>query len=390
MNQSRHTLLDVIRGAAVLGILLMNIRLFSEPYAAYFSPLMLSTHSSLGHLWWQLQHLLADQKFMAIFSMLFGASTALICDKRSQAGQSPYGYYFKRLLILLAFGLVHAYLIWHGDILVYYAVCGVIPLLFVRAPAGLTLFCGLATLAMGSINSLTTFAALKQLPEHILFDVITQHFAHSALINQAELDAFSGNWFEQLAMRAQLAKEFHLSTFPAWGVFRVSGLMLIGLALYRFGFISGHLSRRFYGYFALCAIPVGITMSLAGLWFNHQQQWLFPDYFFRYALWNYWGSVLTACGYMALLAYISLRSWLSRLRDYLSLVGRMALSNYLLQSLLCSVWFYGLGFYANTGAVGAILTIATVWMIQLGLSKWWLMHYPSGPAELLWRTLSGR
>ncbi|RZM72444.1 hypothetical protein C3B51_21875 [Pseudoalteromonas rubra] len=368
----------------------MNIRLFSEPYAAYFSPLMLSTQSSLGHLWWQLQHLFADQKFMAIFSMLFGASTALICDKRIQAGQSPYGYYFKRLLILLAFGLVHAYLIWHGDILVYYAVCGVIPLLFVRAPAGLTLLCGLAILAVGSINSLTTFAALKQLPEHILFDVITQHFAHTALIDQAELDAFSGSWFEQLTMRAQLAKEFHLSTFPAWGVFRVSGLMLIGLALYRLGFISGHLSRRFYGYFALCAIPAGIAMSLAGLWFNHQQQWLFPDYFFKHVLWNYWGSVLTACGYMALLAYISLRGWLSRLRGYLSLVGRMALSNYLLQSLLCSVWFYGLGFYANTGAVGAILTIATVWMIQLGLSKWWLMRYPSGPAELLWRTLSGR
>lgn len=390
MNQPRQTLLDVIRGTAVLGILLMNIRLFSEPYAAYFSPLAHTDQSISGHLWWQIQYLFADQKFMAIFSMLFGASTALICDKQLTIGKSPYGYYLRRLAMLLLIGLIHAYLIWHGDILVYYALCGLLPLLFIRVSALLTLLFGLLILAAGSANSLMTFNALKHLPDPVLSEVVAQHFAHSVVVNQAELDAFTSGWLEQVSMRAHLAAEFHLSTFPAWGVFRVSGLMLIGLALYRFGFISGHLSCRSYRNVALLATPAGMVLSFIGLWFNQHQHWQFPEYFFKNTLWNYWGSVLTACGYIALLAYISKRAWLKHCRDYLGLVGRMALSNYLLQSLLCTFWFYGLGFYANTQISGAVITIMVIWAIQLYGSKRWMERYSSGPVELLWRKLSGR
>ncbi|MCO7187021.1 MULTISPECIES: DUF418 domain-containing protein [unclassified Pseudoalteromonas] len=388
MTQSRHTLLDVIRGTALLGILLMNIRLFSEPYAAYFSPLAYSDQSPLGYIWWCAQYLFADQKFMAIFSMLFGASTALICDKMRQAGYSPYGYYLRRLLVLLTIGLVHAYLIWHGDILVYYALCGVFPLLFIRLPASLTLLSGLILLTIGSAKSLATYNVLLALPEPILTQVITEHFAHSALVSQPEIDAFTGNWYAQLNMRMALASELHLSTFPSWGIFRVSGLMLIGLALYRSGFLCGKLGDRFYGWFALCTIPVGTTLSLIGLWLNHQQHWSFPHFFFKHALWNYWGAIVTGCGYIALLTWISQRQWLRTLRHALSQVGRMALSNYLLQSLLCTVWFYGLGGFAATRAWEAMSVTVVIWVIQLQASRLWLKHHSSGPIERLWRWLS--
>ncbi len=116
--------LDVLRGFAVLGILTMNIGSFSMPSATYQNPTVWGDLTGLNRLVWGLTHVLGDLKFMAIFSMLFGAGMVLMAERREARGGSAWGLHLPRMAWLLLFGLAHAYALWYGDILVWYAVTG--------------------------------------------------------------------------------------------------------------------------------------------------------------------------------------------------------------------------------------------------------------------------
>ncbi len=389
MPGARIELLDLIRGAAVLGILLMNIRLFSEPYAVYFNPQAIEQQSDSSLTWWCFQYLVADQKFMAIFSMLFGASTALICDKLILRGINPWFRYCRRLFILLLIGLFHAYIIWHGDILTFYALCGLVPLLFLRFNWPVPISVGLLILLLGSIKSFGSFQTLVALPQGTLNQIIGTAFSHSILVNQVEIMSFQGNWLEQWAMRFELATHFHFSSFLAWGIYRVTGLMLVGLGLYRAGFFTGKFSLQQYAWIALFTLAFGFCLSIYGLVQNLLEGWVFPNYFFKNALWNYWGSLLVACGYVSLLAIISKRKLFAGVQESLQNIGKAALSNYLLQSVLCTAWFYGFSQFAKTSALQSLLVIAAVWCVQVAATNWWLKYHQMGPIEYLWRRWSG-
>lgn len=390
MHYQRIELLDFIRGVAVLGILLMNIRLFSEPYAAYFSPLTSLDQTTFGRWWWIFQAIFADQKFMAMFSMMFGASTAMICDNLIKQGKSPYRYYAQRLLILLLIGLIHAYLIWHGDILVFYAICGFAPLILLRFSWHVPLILGTLSLMLGSLKSYETYLSLASLPSEVIDNIIQSSFSHSVQANSNEILAFQGTWIEQLNMRIKLAHHFHADTFLAWGIYRVTGLMLIGLAVYRLGFITGRCRKFTYVTVGIFSLAVGCTMSAIGLVLNEQEGWVFPNFFFKNNLWNYWGSVLVAIGYIAMLTLISQLNVLTKLEHYIQSIGRTALTNYLFQSLICTSLYYGLNMYAQKTSKTAILIVMSVWLSQLVLSNFWLKYYRMGPVEWLWRILSGR
>lgn len=388
MIENRIAVLDLLRGAAVLGILLMNIRLFSEPYAAYFNPLIFGQFTGAEQFWWSVQYFVADQKFMCIFSMLFGASTALICDRLEAKNQQPTIRYGKRLVILLAIGLVHSYLIWHGDILVFYALCGVIPLLLRKFEPRLLLTFGLLLLIVGSVKSYATYVNLAQLPQAVMPDIIQAHFTHSVAFNRSEIEGFSGNWLSQLSTRVDLALHFQTDTFFAWGFWRVSGLMLIGMALYRWGMFTGRHTSKFYFIAGLVSLAIGFALVTVGFIHNMQSHWRFPDFFLKDMLWNYWGSILVALGYVCTLTLFHRHVPLSRLYFVLQSVGRTALSNYLLQSVLCTLFFYGLGQFSNLSRSQAMLVVLVVWTTQIGLTLLWLRHYSAGPIEKLWRYLT--
>ncbi len=387
-NTSRITLLDLSRGIALLGILIMNIRLFSEPYSAYFSPSDLSDFSVLDKTWWAFQYLFADQKFMAMFSMLFGASAALIIDKYDGASFAGMRYFLRRQSILLLIGLCHAYLIWHGDILTYYAVCGLLLLPFIKAPIWSVLLCALALLTVGSVKSLLTYSTLVELAPRTLHFVLQQNFANLVHPDKQEIVAFTGSWMEQIAMRSQLAWHFHSSTFFEWGIFRVGGLMLLGLALYRIGFIRGACSLNRYKVIAALCLTIGISLSAIGFYLNWQAEWQFIYHFFKNSLWNYWGSVVTACGYFAIIALLHAYSGLAMIKNALQNIGRMALSNYLLQSALCSILFYGFGWFGQVTGAQCLLIILPMWILQIVLSNLWLRFHSMGPLEKIWRDLS--
>ena len=123
---SRLLPIDALRGLAVLGILAMNIQYFSQVSAAYLNPTLTGPLTGADYWIWLINHLLFDEKMMGIFSMLYGAGIVLLCGNLESRGVRPFGVFVRRSLWLVVFGVLHAYLLWEGDVLFSYAVCGLL------------------------------------------------------------------------------------------------------------------------------------------------------------------------------------------------------------------------------------------------------------------------
>lgn len=385
-TRERIALLDIVRGFAVLGILLMNIRLFSEPAAAYFNPMVWSEHTGLNKLWWTFQALFADQKFMAIFSMLFGASTAIICDGLARRGQPVVKTYARRIFGLLLIGLVHAYLLWSGDILVPYALGSAIPFVARNWRWQWSMLAGVSLLLLGTLSSLGAYFSISDLPNQIQVSIAEEYWLPPMEKQQAEVAAFQGSYGDHFVYRAANAFSMQTDIFVSWGVWRIGGMMLIGLALYRQGFLKGHLSPRTYGLTALLSLPLGLYLAAQGLLAHESAGWTFPYSFFAANLWNYWGSALVAVGYMALIGFLLTGTPFRAGFKALSDVGRAALSNYLFQTFACIGIFYGFGagLFGKMERYETAVVVVVVWIAQLILSAVWFKHYSKGPVEDLW------
>ena len=128
--EERIISLDVLRGFAVLGILIMNIQSFSMIMSAYVNPTAYGDLSGLNRLVWTLSHIVADHKFMTIFSILYGAGIVLLTRRAEERGENPGGLHYRRTIWLIIFGLIHAYVFWYGDILFKYGVCALFAFFF--------------------------------------------------------------------------------------------------------------------------------------------------------------------------------------------------------------------------------------------------------------------
>ena len=164
-EQNRIHSLDVLRGFALLGILVMNIQTFAMVDQAYMNPTSFGDLSGANFLVWFMCHLLADTKFISLFSMLFGAGILLFSQRQEQKNASPTAMHYRRMLWLLLFGLCHAYLIWPGDILVPYAICGSIVFLMRNWKPRTQLVCGLLTISVASLIYVLGQAGLPYLSE---------------------------------------------------------------------------------------------------------------------------------------------------------------------------------------------------------------------------------
>ena len=200
-ESERLQALDILRGFAVLGILVMNIQMFTMPMAAYFNPYWDGAPSSRDLLVWSIGHLLADQKFMTIFSLLFGAGILLMTTRAAERGASAARMHYRRMGWLLVFGLVHAYLLWHGDILVLYALCGMLVYLARRFQARTLVALGLAVLAAGSGFMLLGGLSMDQAPPEAIAEW-ESFWRPSAGERAAEIAAFQGSYAEQMPWRA--------------------------------------------------------------------------------------------------------------------------------------------------------------------------------------------
>ncbi|MDF2179478.1 DUF418 domain-containing protein [Aliiglaciecola sp. CAU 1673] len=386
LNQ-RLISLDVLRGIALLGILLMNIQSFAMPGAAYINPTAYGDLTGINLWVWSLSHIFADQKFMALFSMLFGVGVLVFTDNAKQKSTSVATLHYRRMGWLLLFGLIHGYLIWYGDILFCYALCGML-LYWVRncRVRTLLLLAFVAAIIGSALNLLTGFA-IAQLPPEALVEM-NKSWLPSAAQLQQELDAYRGSYLEALAFRAEETLFMQTYVMLTMFIWRALAMMLLGMALYRLGFFSLRLSVRRYVVIATTTLLMGLALVLFGLSQHFQQDFALQYSMFTGTQFNYWGCFLMATGYAALIMAWVKAGGLCWFQSRLAAVGKTAFSNYILQSLLCTGLFYGLGLFGHLSRYEQLLVVQAIWLLQLVLAPIWLKHFQYGPLEWLWRGLT--
>ena len=381
--------LDVLRGFAVLGILVMNIQAFAMPGAAYFNPTAYGDLNGLNFFTWLASYLLVDQKFMSIFSLLFGAGICLFADRAEARSGRSVGLHYRRMFYLLVFGLIHAYLLWSGDILVAYALCGsVIFLLRNRSPRALVVS-GLVVFVVASVFSIGIGITTEFIPDEDVAEIVAAWAPDVAKI-EAELVAYRGGWFAQQAQRVSDTLVMHTMALPTELLWQSAGIMLMGMALYRWHILSAVRNDRFYLRLALIGFGVGLPIVAAGAWWNFAAGWRWERSMFLGSQFNYWGSLAMAFGYVGLVMLAVRREWFSALQMRLAAAGRMAFTNYIAQTLICTTIFYGHGFGLFGSVVRwqqAIIVIA-IWVIQLWWSPLLMRRFRYGPLEWSWRALT--
>lgn len=400
MSDTRHVLMDALRGFAVMGILLMNIIGFSMPMAAYANPTTWGGSNGADFWAWAMASIFVDGKMRGIFSLLFGASMLLVIERAEASGQDASAVHFRRMAWLFVFGLLHFWLIWAGDILALYAVCGAVAFglrhLQVRTLLWLggvlmafnMLLWGITSLEFHEARSAAqaigaTVDARARYAEILsaigasgdagIADEIALHRGSYAGIVEARFNEGTGGLIGQLF---------------AYGPETI-GLMAWGMALFRSGVLVGSWSIRRYVRTALLAYAIGLPSSSVLVWFGVHSGFDTLTMNDIYYVWSLFPRMAVMIGHlMLLLALIhSGGGWfLSRV----AAAGRMAFSNYIMTSLLMTTLFYGYGggLYGSLSRWQVYLVVPFVWALMLLWSKPWLDHFRYGPLEWLWRSLA--
>ncbi|MCY4662316.1 MAG: DUF418 domain-containing protein [Acidobacteria bacterium] len=388
VQTERIDAIDVLRGFALLGILLMNVQSFAMPQAAYFNPTAYGDLEGANLNVWVAVRMLADQKFMTIFSMLFGAGIVLMAGRAEARGDGRRVHY-RRMGWLLVIGLLHAHLLWSGDILFLYAVCGMLVYPLRRLPPGRLIAIGVGLLAVASAYSIGSGLTLPYWPEEAREGFATSAWRPSPEILEAELAAMRGGWLDQQPARSAGALAFETFFLITWGVWRAGGLMLIGMALFKREVFSARRSPRFYATLIAVAVAVGLPLQAYGIVLDFARGWSLWSFFLGLQF-NYWPSIAVSLGYVGLVMLACRTEVLRGLTRPFAAVGQIALTNYLLQTVLCTTFFYGhgLGWFGSVDRVGQIGVVAAVWSVQLIASPLWLRRFRFGPVEWLWRSLT--
>lgn len=404
--------LDALRGVAVMGILVMNVYAFAMPLAAYYNPLIMGGTDALNMGTWFFTHLFFDQKFMSIFSMLYGAGVVMMMNRAAERGASFTPVFYRRSAWLMVIGLLHGYFIWFGDILFHYALMGMVVFLFRKASPRklITIACLLLPVTL-LINYGSSFY-LEELQADVA--AIEEAQSQGATLDEderekleewrdvrpifaptgediaAEVTAYKGSYVDVLAHRAPFVAFMQVSGTLVFVVWRVGGLMLLGMALMKLGVLSGERNTRFYKRMTLFGYGVGLPLAVLSAVTLEGQQFD-PLYVARYGgIPNYFGSILVAFGHIGAVMLVVKSGAFEAAVERFAAVGRTALSNYLAHSVVMTSLFYGYGMglygevprFAQQGFVVALIGL------QLLLSPWWLKHFRFGPAEWLWRSLT--
>jgi uncharacterized protein len=390
----RIVALDALRGFALLGILVINIWLFGMPTIASFNPTLYGDFTGANYLAWAISHVFFEQKFVTLFTFMFGAGTVLFLESKERKGQPGRKLYLSRTFWLLVIGLGHAYLLWYGDILVFYALCGFLVVWVWRWRPSRQFLLGIVMFSIPSILYLLAGVGYLSLSEDGRAEFETELLAAfgAEFSPERELEIYQGAWLDQVAHRAPVVFEYHTLGFAFEAFWMLGGMMIVGMALYKWGVISNQRSARFYRRVLVGVGGSGLALVLVGVWLREVFAWQTVPILTIAFQFNYWGALLLATGYLA--GIMLLCRWL---RDglvvhALAAVGRTAFTNYLLQTVIATSIFYGygLGLFGQLSRVELLGVVVLIWAIQIPLSVWWLGRFRFGPVEWVWRTLTYR
>ena len=386
-TQDRIDSLDLIRGTAILGILIMNITSFSQIGTAYVNPNLGAGIEGYNAWFHAFDFIFADMRFMSIFSILFGAGMMLFIQNIERKNLRPLMYHYKRMILLFGFGLIHAYLIWMGDILVPYAICGCFVFLVRKWSSRSLIFLASILFMIPILMNIMTWFGLSMNELNEIYGPIWNPETDDIL---NEIQAYRGSYTGQMEIRSQTAHYLQTFLFVMEGFWRYSSMMIIGILLFRLDWFKAVKSRKWYLRFGLFFFSIGIMFSSYGLFASYENQWNGPWSMTLGHNITYISSLLMAFAYMSLLIYWSTSKRGRRIQNRLKAVGRMAFTNYILSSLLCTLIFYGHGFayFASLDRLEQWVVIVPIWFLILFLSKWVLNRYTQGPLEFIWRKMT--
>lgn len=412
-SDSRIASLDVARGIAVLGILLLNIVGMGLPFA-YEDPTVAGGASGLNLAVWRINALFFEGTMRGLFTILFGAS-ALLFSFRALARDSrasPARAYYRRMIVLLVIGLINGYvLLWDGDILFLYGLLGMLlyPLrhlnpkqLLIGAAAVLLLQTSVTLHEYRNYHALLAEATQAQaaadrgaeLTEAQLLSIAAfeeelQYFKPAAAQIDASVDAMRGSYASAFDYMRDRVSYAHTTGLLKFGLGDALTMMLLGMALFKLGVLSGRADTRTYITMCIAGYALGLSVNLYELMLVERNQFsatALVQSFLTYDL----GRIPLTLGHVGLILLFCKSAVLPRLKMRLAAVGKMALTNYLLQSIFGLLLFTGAGLalYNQLERHQLYYLVIAIWLAQLWWSPLWLQRHRHGPMEWLWRRMA--
>ncbi|AKL30868.1 MULTISPECIES: DUF418 domain-containing protein YeiB [Klebsiella] len=372
----RNVTLDFVRGVAILGILLLNISAFGLPKAAYLNPAWSGSASHSDAWTWALLDLLAQVKFLTLFALLFGAGLQLLLPRGKRWIQS-------RLTLLALLGFIHGLFFWDGDILLAYALVGLVSWRMVREAHHVK-----SLFNTGVVLYLTGIAVL------VLLGMISGTVANRSWAPDAANLQYEQYWklhggMEAVSNRADMLSDNLLALGAQYG-WQLAGMMLMGAALMRSGWLKGQFSLRHYRRTGALLVAAGMAVNLPAIFAQWYLAWDYRWCAFLLQAPRELSAPLQAIGYAALAWGYWPQLCRFRLVGAIACVGRMALTNYLLQTLICTTLFYHLGLFMRFDRLQLLAFVPPIWAVNLLVSSLWLRRFRQGPVEWLWRQLTLR
>jgi uncharacterized protein len=411
-EQNRIKAIDILRGVALLGILLMNIAGMGLPEPAYFDP---SGYG--GDTGWNLRVFFINSLFFegtmrGIFSMLFGAGVILFTVKKEEAGAGLElaDAWYKRTIWLIAFGLFHAYiLVWNGEILFHYGIVGLF--LFPARNASPRRLIGFAVFVLLIITALNINDSVKVTKMYDRAMVAKEILAGGGELTRAQLSDLE-DWEEKRAeykpddeTKEEVVKNMRAGYFSAvktmapvtqfmqttfffrHGFLDVLSMMLLGMGLFKLRVFHAELKSWIYALMVLIGYGVGLTVN----WFETtsyiQDNFSVISYFKNQQTYDL-GRIFTTMGHVGLVMLCARSSMLGFLKRSLASVGRMALTNYIMHTVIATTTFGIFRQFGQWERYQLYYLVLAVWIFQLVLSPIWLRYFRFGPLEWLWRWLT--
>lgn len=405
----RMETLDVVRGFALLGIVLMNIVAMGGPMVAYFNPAALGPPSEEDFRTWFITNTFFEGSMRTLFSMLFGAGFWLLMERLEARDLGLMGakIYMRRIMLLMLMGLIDiVVLLWSGDILFVYGIAALLLIPFWKSKLrGLVVWAAIlfTMLTLFTIGGGAKFTEMESAYREAVSvreagQVLSEEQADSVRtwdeasefwqVSQKKIDESlqraKDGWPAVAGYNAGELFTGEFGFFLMTGVFDALFAMLLGMIAYRIGLLQGRWRTSHVLILTTIAFGAGIPVN----WWETQQV-IDSGYsihgFFAMMTTYHLGRVLLALGWVGLVLLACKAPWLKWLRIGIGAVGRMALSNYLAHSIIAAVFFIGLGYYGELTRTQLYYVVFSMWAFNVVFSLAWLSFFQMGPVEWLWR-----
>lgn len=414
-GQSERILaLDALRGIGVLGILLINILDFGLPNAA-FDPTNAGGATGINLYTWVATSMFVEGTFRGIFTLLFGAGVVLYTSRLERAGPGlgAANLYYRRTIWLIVFGIINAYLLlWYGDILFMYGVAGLFLFVFRNLPVRNLLLCAVPLLCMQTVNGIRSYVDFQDLQAEAEQAQLQQAMGKELSQDQLGVIKDFEEWLEWEkpspkkqaeeveAMRASYASAFDENDDIAWyleteylytqGLWECLGMMLLGMALLKSGAFTAEWSAGRYWMILASGWGIGLAINALEVAYQLREGFAVHALMTVSSITYDAGRIPLTLGHVAIVMLFIKAGVLRRSLRVLARTGQMALTNYIMQSVICMFVFTGAGLalYGQLERYQLYYVVLMIWALQIAWSWSWLERYRFGPLEWVWRSLT--